>query len=664
MSDLDKTRAPSPTTPQVKPVIIGGSRKKIPPPTTIEVEDDKEEVEEEEMAEPEKRRRTRGRPPKKSVSVQKDTERPLIELTEQEAATLDYDTWLNKFPWETGQYTLKLRRQYPTQLQIGAKRVNIAGLIHELDAPLYEGEITERFGGKTWQVVIVGPDPKTGRHRALSNKQLIVPGEPRLSAEALPHNMWIDVRPLLIEAGKLKEEDDLDELPEDDIPASARNYRMPPGYQHGMYPMFNPNQRPQRNEVDKFSVDALDKAFRSATTMARDTTTAALKEKERLFENQNRIFTDQEKRANEERSRIEREREKAVEKADEIRKQNEKEKLQHEQQLEAVKEEAERRLEDERHRAQTENAQAVSTGLDLFKTIFPSQTASAQEAQNNLIRMFENRIASAEVGHQNALQAERALSQANTVALQTMYQGQLESTKEQARTLQEQNKMYIDRIEALRDQIQIILQQKIVEASSTNRTSELVETMTMLNQLKEAVGGDNAGNSDKQSLSTPGGMLARVMETVENVAPAVAHAVSARAAGQNPVIPQQMQETAMVPMPIMPEAPPLVAPNPEPKVKPPTIKLKKEDIAEQLKRLAVIFNENEPPTETVIDSIARGINTTQEAALLDVIAKSPEGQLIKAFDRNGLIPEVLKSEKGLAFLAEILKKVKFYRQSV
>ena len=226
MLDSDRTRAPSPVTPQVKPVIIGGKRTKVPPPTSVEVdidvdderlnvflnaEENESPEKDEEMQEPERKRRARGRPPKRERVVETSTpqEYQLTELTEQEAAALDYDTWLNKFPWETGQYTLKLRRQYPTQLQIGAKRVDIAGLIHEQNAPLYENEITEQFGGKTWQVVVVGPDPKTGKHRALSNKQLIVPGEPRLSAESLPHNMWIDVRPLLIEAGKLKEEDEV-----------------------------------------------------------------------------------------------------------------------------------------------------------------------------------------------------------------------------------------------------------------------------------------------------------------------------------------------------------------------------------------------------------------------------------------------------------------------
>ena len=662
MDNQDRIRDTSPTTPQVKPVIIGGNRKKTPISTTIEIEEDTKE-----MIEPEKKRPTRGRPPKRNTEIQVQPERSLTELTEQEASQLDYDTWINEFPWETGQYTMKLRRQHPAQLQIGAKRVDIAGLIHEQNAPLSEGEITERFGGKTWQIMVVGPDPRTGKHRALRNKQLIVPGEPRLSAESLPHNMWLDVRPLLIEAGKIKEDEDLDESFEDDLPASARHYRVPLGYGNNTPSMYYPQQRPQRNEVDKFSVDALDKAFRSATTMAKDTTVAALKEKERLFENQNRIFTDQEKRAKEELMRIEREREKAIEKAELIREQNEKDKRIHEQQLESVKNEANQRLEDERRRAQTENAQAVSTGLDLFKTIFPSQTASAQEAQNNLIRMFENRIASAEVGHQNALQAERALAQANIVALQSMYQGQLDTTREQARTAQEQNKIYIDRIEALRDQIQVILQQKAIEASSTNRTSELVETMTMLNQLKEAVSSGNAGNPDEPNLSTAGGMLARVMQTVENVAPSVAHAMAARNANSFSMnTPQPVQETAIVPVVPVPEMPP-VTPNPNPKLqtqKPPTIKLKKEDIAKQLNQLATIFNEQEPPTENIIDNIARGINATQSDALLDVIAKAPEDALITSFDRNGLIPETLKTEKGLAFLTATVKKVKFYRQSV
>ena len=705
MLDSDRTRAPSPVTPQVKPVIIGGKRTKVPPPTSVEVdidvdderlnvflnaEENESPEKDEEMQEPERKRRARGRPPKRERVVETSTpqEYQLTELTEQEAAALDYDTWLNKFPWETGQYTLKLRRQYPTQLQIGAKRVDIAGLIHEQNAPLYENEITEQFGGKTWQVVVVGPDPKTGKHRALSNKQLIVPGEPRLSAESLPHNMWIDVRPLLIEAGKLKEEDDDDSSMDDDIPASALNphrmpfnspYNMPYGMQHGHQQFQRP---PREREVDKFSVDALNKAFRSATTMARDTATSALKEKERLFENQNRIFTDQEKRANEERSRIEREREVAVAKADEIRKQNEEEKRLHAQQLEDVKKEAEKRLEEERRRAQQENTQAVTTGLDLFKTIFPSQTANAQEAQNNLIRMFENRIASAESGHQNALQAERALAQANIVAMQSMYQGQLESAREQARMLQDQNKIATDRIETLRDQIQIILrqssdqmqamlQQKAIEASSSNRTSELIETMTMLNQLKETVGGNSTGTPEEPSLSTTGGMLARVMQTIENVAPSVAQAVAARSANAAVNMMPQMpvQETAMIPAPPMPEMPPIVMnpeiPPPAPqKQKPPAVKIKKEVIAEQLKRLSLVFNENTPPGEETIDSIARGINATQEVALLDVIAKSAEDKLIASFDRSGLIPEVLKSEKGLTFLIEIIRKVKFYRQSV
>ena len=102
-------RPQSPTAPTLS---IGGITPDVEEDLDLDVEDAMRPTEDKVPA-PVKRRR-RGRPRKKKeepqVSFENDRITEVSNLTLQEASALDYDSWVNQFPWETGQYTLKVQR--------------------------------------------------------------------------------------------------------------------------------------------------------------------------------------------------------------------------------------------------------------------------------------------------------------------------------------------------------------------------------------------------------------------------------------------------------------------------------------------------------------------------------------------------------------------------
>jgi hypothetical protein len=158
------------------------------------------EIDDSQMAEPaepaEQPRRRRGRPPKKQVRESSGPRiGPELGLTKKQGRSeagrkshatrdMDYDTWVQQFPWEWPGMVCKLNRISPQYVN----QTMVSGYLEQrANQPYLEDEIKKRFGGGRYEVRIIGPreegDPKT---YCINRKQFDVGGKPNL--ESLPHD--------------------------------------------------------------------------------------------------------------------------------------------------------------------------------------------------------------------------------------------------------------------------------------------------------------------------------------------------------------------------------------------------------------------------------------------------------------------------------------------
>jgi len=665
-------RPQSPTAPTLS---IGGITPDVEEDLDLDVEDAMRPTEDKVPA-PVKRRR-RGRPRKKKeepqVSFENDRITEVSNLTLQEASALDYDSWVNQFPWETGQYTLKVQRKAPTTITLAGKRVDIGGWLHEQQDPMSEGELSNTFGGKTLQVTIIGPDPRTGKARALNYKRVMTPGEPRLAPEALPHEMWETVKPLLIEEGRLTEEDAIEE--ELNLHENTRfgGRHFPSRAGESEFAHFMRPNTPQGG-ITKDAISSLSNSFKDAAQLSQRATKDAIETKERLFKNQQEIYDQSLQRQDELQSRLEAERSAAITERDRVLLQIEKERGEHRNAVDSLRTEMMQEIARVKEEAGTKSAEAMGTGLDFAKFMLPQQAENARAQIDGLTRTYEQRLSSQETAFTSRLEAERRYWETQMTSQDTRHQTDLATARAAIERLETDRRAFEQKVDALQTHIQNMLNARVADASSKNQLEgfqQQMGTMAALVETMKGIGG--AGAPAEPDLTTPGGIFGKLMETVNNVAPSVAGAIAASRGApmpetaQNPVgmegmppgmpMDPQMQQQQMMPQMQMDGQ---VAPQPnlpipaEAKSVKKKVSISKSQVAEALDSLATIWDPENPPDDSVIETIARTVISTQPETLVDLLTKKDANKLIKAFAKQELIPPKLHTEEGHAFIKQIL----------
>jgi len=694
-----------------KPLVIGGITHDPEEAERLMEEPPIVDAEEEQVKPTVKRRRRPGRPRKRPRAPTKPpglSDVPIsatpasgeaanlddiADLTDQEASSLDFDSWINKFPWETGQYSLKIHRRAPTTTTIAGKRVDISGWLHEQSDLMSEGEISNTFGGKTLFITIVGPDPRTKKVRALGAKRLQVAGAPRLAPNSVPHEMWQTLKPLLIEAGELEEETAMEEEiePRRRLPFGFRGH---PG--EGDFDA-SPFRRPPDagRSITRDAVTSLHKAFEGASKLSQSASDRALAEKERLFDNQEMIFEQAAKRMEDVQGRLERERDLAVQERDSMRAERENERAAFRKELDTIRvqmlEEQTRLKED----ASKQSAEAMSTGLDFMKFMFPAQAENSRTQIDGLIRTYEQRLSAAEQSYQRAIESERKFAETRVLSLESGYKAEISSLRETIKRLEEERRHYDAKVDSLRDNIQNMLNAQLAQASGKGQMQTFGEQMSIMTSMMDTLKGFSGANAPTpEDLSTPGGIFGKVMETVNNVAPSIAGAIAAGKGAvpveQNPALPapniagmppemqqqmqmqQMQQQQALANMPqaepvdpnfAMPQPPAVIDVPPEPPKKP-KIKVDKKLIASALDALAAVWRYDDPPTPETVANIARGVVSSQPENLVNLLVTGQPDKLIRSFTKYGLIPEKLQTDAGVAFIKQILAAIREARNSL
>lgn len=127
-------------------------------------------------------RRKRGRPPKNSVSEMTVT--PQIKTLKKPVASNDYvermqntdiDEKMSHWDWDSGEYNCAIKRIQPQTW----KGRNCFGFISQFSHKINEEFIKENFGGGVYDVIIRGPNPKTGNPTGfLESCRVKISGDP------------------------------------------------------------------------------------------------------------------------------------------------------------------------------------------------------------------------------------------------------------------------------------------------------------------------------------------------------------------------------------------------------------------------------------------------------------------------------------------------------
>lgn len=663
-------------------------------------------------------RRRRGRPPGRRNKNNNNTQQQRVspdntetiesddfeELNSVQASAVDFDSWINQYPWDTGAYTVKIRRQAPTEIIVNGKSIPISGWLGEQTDAISEAELSRRFGGRTLIATVVGPDKK-GKIRALGSRQIKVAGEPILAPSGMPYQMWQAIRPQLIEAGMYEENN----VPSVEQPLNRRHPRQnedgfsPPPYMYG-------RERSDRTpQADPRALQALQSTFKDVSTLTQRVTERALDEKDKVVTQQVEELQRQreanEKRMQElqvERDKAERERDELRNKLSEVKvevseqmsktraeKQDEINKIAEEKrrELDKIKEEKTKEVEETKKDAERRSEQAVSANNRLFEILLPAQVTSHQAQMESTIRSYEARIDALNKVHEaRSIAAEQALRnqletaqrQAETQLANTraLYDQQIQLLSAQLRSEADERKRAQDRIEQLRDSIQTIHASQLAQQSAqANPHGQLEQMKGLLGALSDIRGitASWGNNGNEPTAPVPAGspatnLIQRALDVAERTIPDVARAWAV--SRQNAVVAQQQQQVqqpqqAAIALAPQVQAAPLHIVRPpvqvqhevqeEQKEKP---KVKREILVAALQRLSDIYTEGVIPEPQVINSIARTIKSQQDGNITEILSKVKPAAFIKKLIETGILPVKLNTENGHEFLSKILLELK------
>jgi hypothetical protein len=151
------------------------TQEQAPPVETPEVPDFETQAAEEAIAEAEKAPKpTRRRKRKESPEV--TARRQAAYKRGERSKDMEYDEWIETWDWHEPRMQCTVKRTSPPTW-LGKPSSGRCG--SKANAFYTEEEIQSMFGGGTYIVYVSGIDPNTGKYRALGNKLLNFPGDPK-----------------------------------------------------------------------------------------------------------------------------------------------------------------------------------------------------------------------------------------------------------------------------------------------------------------------------------------------------------------------------------------------------------------------------------------------------------------------------------------------------
>lgn len=607
-------------------------------------EPDEPESTEEDFADPDKkvRKRRPGRPKRFSHTINPDKQDAPISTAQSPGRLLptdqltkfeDFDLWVQQFDWDRPKMRIMLKRVSPTHHQ----GISVGGQLCSKDnSPFTFEEIRERWGGGEYRVAIFGPKSKDdARQVPLAAVRLQVPGQPLLDDDALPDD--------------------------------TRN-KMQQQWGRGGPRALDPGQEAMKivgSEVESLRRQVYE-GRRGPDTAPYDRMTDEIKSSAEQRIAAKEAAADERSRAATEMLGMEREeRKRLAEKLSEL-------------------ELSIRTKESEMHDKVAESIKDAQGGsLALVSTLLPQMSQNAAEQVKSLAAQYsarEERAAAqhaAEIAAINQMHEVQLKIQAQQHATQvammnqmhdnnaTLLKAQIEGLKSEIAVLRQQ----LDEARRTVDRARDELMNRITSQKESNPLDQMQQFASILEMAKSITGGGGDEGASAGSGLEDNPILANIFRLGDKALPVVQEALAARRQAGGGPPPGMMQgpppgygyPPGYGPPPQQPQQQYYPQPMPQPMpqqrrvVAPQRPRLKREDLVAAIDFINGVLSQPEP---LPIDDVARGAIATQDSAVLKELCRRTPEKLLAKLEEEGVLIGNCATERGRAYMIQLLKALK------